>query len=56
MASTEVSSPLHGSGGTHGTSEQFGLIADLRQFHTPTVIRRIRFMQILIFLLVIDSK
>jgi hypothetical protein len=32
MASTEVSSPLHGSGGTHGTSEQFGLIADLRQF------------------------
>jgi hypothetical protein len=31
MACTEVSSPLHGSGGTHGTSEQFGLIADLRQ-------------------------
>jgi len=25
MASTEVSSPLHGSGGTHGTSEQSGL-------------------------------
>jgi hypothetical protein len=32
MASTEVSGLLHGSGGTHGTSEQFGPIADLRQF------------------------
>jgi hypothetical protein len=46
MAFTEVSSPLHGSGGTHGTSEQLGLIADHRQFHTPTVIRRIHFLQI----------
>jgi hypothetical protein len=26
MASTEVSSPLHGSGDTHGTSEQCGLL------------------------------
>jgi hypothetical protein len=31
MDFTEVSSPLHDSGGTHGTSEQCGLIADLRQ-------------------------
>jgi hypothetical protein len=46
MDSTEVSSPLHGSGGPHGTSEQFGLIADLRQFHTPTVIPRILILQI----------
>jgi len=37
MVSTEVSSPLHGSSSPHGTSEQSGLIADLRQFHTPTV-------------------
>jgi hypothetical protein len=56
MASTEVSSPLHGSGDTHGTSEQSGLIADLRQFHTPTVIRRIRIWQISIVELVIDLK
>jgi hypothetical protein len=46
MASTEVSSPLHGSGGTHGTSEQCGLIADLRQFRTPRVIRRIQSWQL----------
>jgi hypothetical protein len=31
MASTEVSSPLHGSGSPHGTSEQCGLITDPRQ-------------------------
>jgi hypothetical protein len=31
MAYTEVSGQLHDSGGTHGTSEQCGLIADLRQ-------------------------
>jgi hypothetical protein len=47
MASTEVSSPLHGSGGTHGTSEQFGPIAGRRQFRTPRVIHRIQFFQIL---------
>jgi len=46
MVSTQVSSPLHGSSDTHGTSEQSGLIADLRQFHTPTVIRRIHILQI----------
>jgi hypothetical protein len=46
MDFTEVSSPLHGSGGTHGTSEQSWLIADLRQFHTPRVICRIRILQI----------
>jgi hypothetical protein len=45
MASTEVSGPLHGSGGTHGTSEQCGLIADLRQFHIPKVIRRIQIIK-----------
>jgi hypothetical protein len=56
MASTEVSSPLHGFDDTHGTSEQSGLIADLRQFHTPTVIRRIRIWQISIVELVIDLK
>jgi len=39
MASTEVSSPLHGSGGTHGTSEQCGIIAGHRQFHASRVIR-----------------
>jgi hypothetical protein len=47
MASTKVSSPLHGSGGTHGTSEQSWAIAGRRQFRTPRVIHRIQFYQIL---------
>jgi hypothetical protein len=47
MDSTEVSSPLHGSGGTHGTSEQSRPIADRRQFRTPRVIHHIQFYQIL---------
>jgi hypothetical protein len=34
MASTEVSSLLHGSGDTHGTSESGGVIAGFRPFHT----------------------
>jgi hypothetical protein len=51
MASTEVSSLLHGVSDTHGTSEQCRLIADLRQFHTPRVIHRIRIYQKLIILM-----
>jgi hypothetical protein len=39
MAFTEVSSPLHGSGGTHGTSEQCGLLPICGNCHTPRVIR-----------------
>ena len=45
MASTEVSSPLHGSGGTHGTSEQCGLIVDLQQFRTSKLIHLIQFFK-----------
>jgi hypothetical protein len=56
MASTEVSSPLRGSGGTHGTSEQCGLIAGLRQLRTPRVSHPIQDHQISIILLVIDMK
>jgi hypothetical protein len=48
MVSTEVSSPLHGSGDMHGTSEQTGQIAAYRQFHVPRVIRRIHIWQIFI--------
>jgi hypothetical protein len=47
MGSTEVSSPLHGPGGQHGTSEQWGVLPPFGNSHTPRVIHHIQFMQIL---------
>ena len=54
MASTEVSSPLHGSGDMHGTSEQCELIAGLRQFRAPNGNSSNTDPQIQIVLLIID--
>jgi hypothetical protein len=49
MAYTEVSGQLHDSGGTHGTSEQCGLLPISGNCHTPRVIRRIQIIKYQLF-------
>jgi hypothetical protein len=55
MASIEVSRPLHGSGGMHGTSEQCEITAGLRHFSTPRVSRLVQVIKYQFNLLAIDA-